>query len=46
MYMAPEIIATFDAEDLLGEAWAHGNPGCGNEGNLKPVGNGSCHAAG
>ena len=43
MYEAPGIIASFDARELLGEAFG-GNPGCGNEGNDKPVGNGSCEA--
>lgn len=39
----PRVIATFDAHELLGEAFG-GNPGCGNEGNPMPVGNGSCHS--
>ena len=45
MYVTPDIIATFDAADLLGEAYA-ANPGNGNCGNAKPVGNahGSCFA--
>lgn len=43
MYQAPDVVATFDAQDLLGEVYG-GNPGCGNEGNGKPVGNGSCES--
>ena len=43
MYTAPVVVASFDAEQLLGEAYG-GNPACGNEGNTKPVGNGSCHS--
>jgi hypothetical protein len=43
MYESPDVIATFDAEELLGEAYG-GNPMCGNEGNSKGVGNGSCHS--
>ncbi len=43
MYQSPLVVATFEAGELLGEA--HGdNPGCGNEGNNNPVGNGSCHS--
>jgi hypothetical protein len=44
MYAPPEILATFDASEILGEAYGH-NPGLGNEGNWKPVGNGSAHSA-
>ncbi len=43
MYVVPKIVATFDAAELLGAAFGD-NPGCGNEGNNKPVGNGSCHS--
>lgn len=43
MYETPAVIATFDASELLGEAYG-GNPGCGNEGNSMPVGNGSCES--
>lgn len=43
MYETPRVIATFDARELLGEAYGD-NPGCGNEGNGMPVGNGSCHS--
>jgi hypothetical protein len=43
MYVTPEVVATFDAEELLGAAYG-GNPFCGNEGNDKLVGNGSCHS--
>lgn len=42
MYVAPDIIATFRAADLLGEAY--GIQTCGNEGNTMPVGNGSCES--
>jgi hypothetical protein len=38
MYVTPEILATFDALEMLGEAYG------GNEGNNKPVGNGSLHS--
>jgi hypothetical protein len=44
MYQKPIVIATFDADELLGEAYGSGNPGCGNEGNPNPVGNGSCES--
>lgn len=43
MYEAPSVLASFDASELLGEAFG-GNPMCGNEGNGKDVGNGSCHS--
>lgn len=43
MYERPIVIASYEAEDLLGEAYGD-NPGCGNEGNGKSVGNGSCHS--
>lgn len=43
MYETPRVVASFDASDLLGEAYG-GNPSCGNEGNGLPVGNGSCHS--
>jgi hypothetical protein len=43
MYEPPALLASFDAEELLGIAYG-GNPGCGNEGNDKPVGNGSCES--
>lgn len=43
MYQEPTIIASFEAADLLGEAYG-GNPMCGNEGNSSGVGNGSCHS--
>lgn len=43
MYVAPDIIVSFRAADLLGEAYGS-NPGCGNEGNGLPVGNGSCES--
>lgn len=43
MYIAPAVVATFDADELLGQAYG-GNPLCGNEGNGKGVGNGSCHS--
>jgi hypothetical protein len=43
MYVTPEIVATFDALELLGEAYGH-HPGSGNEGNGRPVGNGSVHS--
>lgn len=43
MYIAPAVVATFDADELLGRAYG-GNPLCGNEGNGKDVGNGSCHS--
>jgi hypothetical protein len=45
MYISPSVVATFDADELLGEAFG-GNPMCGNEGNgpNSGVGNGSCHS--
>jgi hypothetical protein len=43
MYESPAVIATFDAEELLGVAYG-GNPMCGNEGNSMSVGNGSCES--
>jgi hypothetical protein len=43
MYREPIVVASFDAKDLLGEVYG-GNPGCGNEGNGKDVGNGSCES--
>jgi hypothetical protein len=45
MYESPSIVASFDADELLGEAFG-GNPFCGNEGNgpNPGVGNGSCHS--
>ena len=42
MYVAPKVIATFDAANLLGEAYGN----CGNKGvgpGLGCVGNGSSH---
>jgi hypothetical protein len=39
VYVTPQVIASFDAADLLGEAF-----GFGNEGNDKPVGQGSIHS--
>jgi hypothetical protein len=38
MYVSPQVIASFDAADLLGEAFGY------NEGNDKPVGLGSLHS--
>lgn len=43
MYVTPTIIVSFDAADVLGAAYG-ANPGCGNEGNGLPVGNGSCES--
>lgn len=43
MYLEPAIVASYEAAELLGEAHG-GNPMCGNEGNSKGVGNGSCHS--
>lgn len=43
MYEPPTVVATMDADAVLGEAYG-GNPGCGNEGNDNPVGNGSCES--
>lgn len=43
MYVSPSVLATFDEQDLFGEAYG-GNPFCGDEGNDKGVGNGSCHS--
>ena len=43
MYVTPAVVASFESEELLGAAYG-GNPFCGNEGNGKDVGNGSCHS--
>jgi hypothetical protein len=43
MYVSPVVLASYDVEELLGEAYG-GNPMCGNEGNSNAVGNGSCHS--
>jgi hypothetical protein len=41
MYTAPAILASLTSSEILATALG-GNPGCGNEGNGKGVGFGSC----
>ena len=42
MYVSPAVVASFDAEELLGEAYG-GNLLFGHDGIKKTVGNGSSH---